>query len=150
MAGTNPLFDATAFEEGIRFAMRMGAPINPADRATFRFPRTTTYPEGTRLDREGRPLDPRVVRTEGTTRPDLQVDVAIEYGVPGNTDETPVGRFANGQVTVTLFQADYDQVKDAREIVIGQDTYIVAFHPPPLGLFNVGFQQIVAYAKDET
>ena len=154
MAGVNPGFDATAFTEGIRFAMEMGAPVTPTDRATFRFPKVTSYPAGTRLDREGRPLNPNIPRTEGTVRPDIQVDVAIEYDAPSNTsgniNQTAVGKFPLVGVVLTLFQEDYLIVKDAREVIIGGDTYIVDHRPPPLALFNVGFQQIVLLAKDET
>lgn len=153
MAGVNPNFDATAFEQGIRFAMQMGAPINVTDRATFRFARVSgaaAYPPGTRLDREGRPLDPRVQRLQTSTRADVQVDVAIEFSGSPDTTETPVGKFPAGSVVLTLFQADYERVRDAREVVIGGDEYTVAFRPPPLGLFNVGFQQIVVTPRDET
>lgn len=151
MAGTNPAFNATAFEEGIRFAMKMGAPVKMENRVTFVFPRATSYPPGTRLDREGRPLDPTVRRIEAVDRPDIQVDCAVEFGdASGVTKETAVGRFAPTRVTLTLFEVDYERVKDAKEVRVGGDTYVVAYHPPPLALFNVGFQQMICHARDET
>lgn len=154
MAGTNPAFNATAFEQGIRFAMKMGAPVNMSDRATFIFPKTTSYPAGTRLDREGRPLDPNIPRTEAASQPDIQIDCALEFDdarLPiGGTQELPVGRFAPSRITLTCFATDYERVKAAREVRVGNDTYVVAYRPPPLALFNVGIQQIVMYAKDET
>ena len=154
MAGSNPGFDAKAFEGGIRFAMQMGAPVKMENRVTFVFPKTTSYPPGTRLDREGRPLDPRVPRTEAVSRPDIQVDCAVEFEDPrlpiGGTQEIAVGRFTPTRLTLTLFETDYELVKEAKDVKVGGDTYVVAYHPPPLALFNVGFQQIVCHARDET
>lgn len=150
MAGTDPNFDALAAEAGIRFAMQLGAPVKPQDRATFVFAKTLQYPPGTRLDQEGRPLDPRISpTTEASDRPDVQKDCAIEFS-PADADEIPVGNFRPTKVTITMFEKDFEDVKDAREIRIGGDRYLVGYRPPPLALFNLGFQQIVAYALDET
>jgi hypothetical protein len=150
VAGTNPSFDAKAFKDGIRFAMKMGAPTNLSDQATFIFPKTTSYPKDTRLDREGRPLDPTVPRTEAVSRPDIQVDCAIEFPLIAGSEEIAVGRFTPTRMTITVFQEDYERIRDAKDVRVGGDLYQVAYHPPPLALFNVGFQQIVVHARDET
>lgn len=150
MAGTNPDFDAAAFRSGVRTAMQLGAPVKKSDRVTFIFKTQPSYPPGTRLDQEGRPLDPRIAPiVEASLTGPLQVDCALEF-TDASAEELPVGNFRPTKAVVTVFDTDYERVKNAKEVLIGGDRYIVGYKPPPLALFNVGIHQFVCFAVDET
>lgn len=148
MAGTNPNFDAAGFRAGIRLAMQMGAPVKESDRVTFVFKETKTY--NVRTDPEGNPLDPFAQPVSTTVpRANTQVDCALEFS-DATADELPVGNFRPTKVVVTVFDTDYEVVKDAKELLIGGDRYLIGYERPPLGLFEVGMHQIVAFAIDES
>ena len=158
MAGSDPRFPKERFKEGIRFAMGMGAPVRPEDRATFHFREERVYPEGTRLDQEGKPLNPSI-RAE-YVRPDpLTLDhVAIEHE-RATPEELPVGVRIPTRVVITMLEEEYQKIKDraaeggeefAYEVELGGDHYRIGYRPTPMAIFDAGVHQIVCYAMEES
>ena len=158
MAGTDPRFNKERFEEAVRFAMRMGAPTRPEDRAIFHFRTERVYPSGTRLDQEGKPLNSSVRAEYVRPDPITLEEVAIEFE-QATPDELPVGVRIPTRVTITLLEDEYQIIKDraaegseefAHEVEIGGDRYRIAYRPPPVALFDSGVHQIVCYALEES
>lgn len=158
MAGTYERFSATRFRDGVWFAMRMGAAIRPEDRAIFHFKPKRVYPEGTKLDQAGKPLNPSVKaqyeRPESLTIEEVAVEV--ERATP---DEMPVGTRIPTRVVITMLDEQYNAIKArakeggeefAFEVELGGDRYRIGYRPPPLALFEVGVYQIVCFAVDES
>lgn len=147
MAGSNPTFDAAGFRSALRDVMTLGLPNDPADQPTFHFPTTVSYPPGTAVDEDGVALDPSVPKSKTTLDP-VKVRCAVEY-FDATPDELPVGTFRPTKLVLTMFEDEFALVKDAEEVVIGQDRYYLSHRPPPVGLYDVTVFQIVAYAIDE-
>jgi hypothetical protein len=155
MAGTDARFDATAFRDGITFAMQMGTPPDPTIAAVFVFPEgavvftkddvVVTNPP---LDRDGYPFDPEIKRTPAPGAR-VTVNCAIEM-VKADQEEIPVGSFRPVKAIVTLLDVDYALVKGCKEIILNGDTYAYGYEPGAMGLFEVGVHQMIFYAVQET
>jgi len=155
MAGTYAGFDATAFREGILFAMQMGSPPDPALRPRFVFPAgVPTYEKNgvpvtnPRLDRDGNPMDPDIelIQSPGTI---VQVPCAVEI-TKADAEEVPVGNFRPTKALVTFLDSDYLQVKGCREMVYNGDRYGFSYVPEALGMFDVGVFTMVFFAIRES
>lgn len=149
-------FDSDGFRQAIKFAMQMGT--NPAPDRRPKFVKrnaTVTYWKnnapyvGTpRMDRDGVPLDPDIeVRRAADVN--IEVDCAIEV-VRADAEELPVGNFRPTKVVATLLDAEYQQVKDCRELLYNGDRYVFGYEPESNGLFDVGVYTMIFYAKDES
>ena len=158
MAGTDSRFNRARFEDAVRFAMRMGAPTRPEDRATFHFRTKRVYPSGTRLDQEGKPLNPSVSAEYVRPDPLMLEEVAIEFD-QATPDELPVGVRIPTRVTITLLDDEYQAIKEraeegneefAYEVEVGGDRYRIAYRTPPLALFDSGVHQLVCHAMEES
>lgn len=158
MAGTDASFDAGAFRDAIEFAMVMGTPQGAAERATFLFPATTTYYDTTgatpvevvnpRTDQNGNPLNPDI-RREQVRPASVQVPVAVEFNT-ANMDERPIGSFKATRASITVLDEHWPQVKDAVEVQLGGDTYVISYTHPPVGLFEVTIYTMECFARSET
>ena len=165
---TDARFPRARFEEGVKFAMRMGAPVRPEDRATFHFRRVRTYPSGTRLDQEGKPLNPSVSATYLAPADLVLQEVAVEME-KATPAELPVGTRIPTRVVITMLEAQYQAIKAraatitvpgeapiatgesfAYEVSLGGDRYRIGYRVPPLALFDSGIQQIVCHAMEES
>lgn len=144
MAGSSPGFDADAFNEGIRFAMRIGLPVETAEQPTFHFQPTRTHlgDHGT-----GLPFDPGTDFAETEPTP-VQVDCAIEFFDEGH-DSTSAGPLNAARVEVTLLREEYELVKDAYKVVISGDSYRFRFTEPEVALFDSGVRVMHFYAENE-
>lgn len=158
MAGTDRRFPRQRFEESIKFAMRMGSPVRPEDRATFHFKVKRVYPSGTRLDQEGKPLNPSIRAEYVTPDPLVLEEVAVEFE-KASPDELPVGVRIPTRVVITLLDEQYQAIKAraaegseefAYEVELGQDRYRIGYRPAPMALFDSGVHQLVAYAMEES
>lgn len=158
MAGTYDRFPRQVVEDGIRFAMRMGAPNQVKDQATFHFRAQRVYPPGTRLDQEGKPLNSSIRGEVVHPDPLVLEEVAVEHddAAPG---ALPVGTKRPTKVTLTLLQGEYDLIKEraqeadeefAYEVSLGDDRYRIGYRKPPIGLFDMTVHQLVCYAMGET
>lgn len=149
MAGTNSSFDAAAFRDAIRSAMRMGAPGQVADRATFRWRPVRTY---SRPDSAGLPYNFNSNPVTEVVKADVVLqEVAIEFTArPAGTRDTAVGQFDTSSVVLTLLDDQYELVEGANEVLIGGNTYVVNFVAPPMALFEVDVYQIYCEARDES
>lgn len=147
MAGSNPAFDPDAFRTAIQNTMNMGLPTTTSEQPTFHFAKVKSYPVGTALDEDGLPFDPTITPSVSTP-PSKRVPCAVEF-TPVNSDELPIGTLRKTRATLTLLDEDYKKVKDAIEVSLGGDRYIISYVEPPLGLFEVSVYRFVCYAKDE-
>lgn len=146
MAGTNAGFNAAGFRDAIHFAMKMGAPPDQGERATFHFPAQLVY-NGS-MDGGHVPFDPTatVVSTEPPT---IQVDCAIEY-FDAENQPTNFGMLAPSRIAVTVLDVDYDQVKGCSYVVVHGDRYDYRRTEPPSGLFDVGVYTMHFTSQSET
>lgn len=157
MAGTNAQFDAQAFREAIGFAMTMGLPEDPSERATFHFRPTVEYwtTDATptqvinpRLDASGNPLDPNI-RVRRINPTPVRIPVAVEFDTAA-VDERPVGAFKPTKATITILDEHWSDVSTAVEVELGGDRYVISYSHPPMGLFNVTIYTIECFARAET
>jgi len=163
MAGSNSAFDPAAFRTAIQNAMQMGSPPDSTVSAVFVFPETgeVIYKKNGSeimpppLDLDGIPFDPLVERiiappkrvAVGTGPND--VHCAIEM-MKADADEIPVGSFRPVKAVVTFLDEDYAKVVGCREMILNGDTYVYGYEPGAMGLFEVGVNQMIFYAKQET
>jgi hypothetical protein len=148
MADTIPGFDPDVFRTNIHFAMNMGLPQDTAQRPTFHFKATKTFPAGTLLDSEGTPLDPRVPATISAPDP-VQVPCAVEFQTTRNDDESLVGTFRQTAASLTLLDVDYDLVKDAIEVALNGVRFNIGYAEPPIGMGTVTIYTLHCFPKGE-
>lgn len=141
-------FNAAAFRDGVTFAMTMGLPQDTSQRATFYFQETTSYPNGTALDSEGRPFDLTIEPTVTSPAP-VQIPCAVEF-VAAWDGSSPVGVFESTKAVITILDTNWPAVEDAIEVSLGGDRYKIAYKEPPLGLFDVTVYRLRCEAIDET
>lgn len=152
MAGTTDprasSFNPAEFRDAIRFAMGMGLPEATSDRATFRWTPTKTY---SNADKGGRPYNLTEAPASVTTHPDVQIPVAWQF-VPtrvGNEQSTAMGVFDNDRVILTILDEDYEQVRGADLVIMGENTYVIDYVAPPSGLFSVTIYEVYITSRDE-
>lgn len=141
-------FDAALFRSAIRSTMTMAAPNASEDRATFRWSPAKTY----------NPQDPAHFPYTWTETPatdvehaDVQVPVAVEFSArPAASQQTAVGEIDASRAILTVLDVDYELVRGADLVLLGQNTYDVEFVAPPIALFDVDVYQIYTIARDES
>lgn len=145
-------FDAAAFRDAIHFAMRMGAPEAVNERLTFRWTPRDTF---TVADPAGRTYDWTQAPTATTTITDIQLDCAWKFA-GGPTAENPMGQFDQTKIEVTLLDEEYQALLahsggDMPDLIVaGGNDYVLAYMPPPNGLFDVTVYTLYAEARDES
>jgi hypothetical protein len=147
VAGPNPNgFDPAAFEAGIRIAMQLGLPPDPARRPVFIVRKEFTSTEN--LDDDGYPMDSTVEPPERTGE---VADVLCAYEVTQTTSED-AGRdgidLQTPAITVTLLGTEYELVKDCIGVRISRDTYRRWHNAPDYGLGTSSVHQIIFKAGD--
>lgn len=147
MAGNLSGFNADTFRSQITATMIMGLPATQAEQPTFYFRSTSTYPNGTKLDTEGRPIDPRIKPTVTEAAPSIQVPCAVEFSPDTTNDEGMAGTFWQTRAVVTVLDTQYEQVKDAIEVQLGGRRYNISFLAPPYGLGPVTIYQLHCFPK---
>jgi len=145
MAGTNPGFDAANFRTQIQNTMIMGLNSQSQLKPTFYFQSSSTYPAGTHLDGDGKPIDARIQAT--VTSPDpVQVPAAVEFVGDSSNDEDLTGTYRQTRVLLTLLDTDYAQVDDAIEVDIDAHRYVIN-DVHTVGLFDVNVYQLACFRK---
>ncbi len=153
MAGVDAAFNQTEFEEGIRFAMTMGLPVEVDDRLTWHWNDEKTYlPQDDNrepynwtaspvTDVPGNPMQP-----SGS----LQVLYALEATNASSsyTVDTAFGQFDPTKISITLLDAEYQQVKTADYLTMKRTTYDISFVAPPMALFSSPVWIVYAEARD--
>jgi hypothetical protein len=131
-------FDADEFRTNIANTMIMGLPVPLDERPTFYFPETLTYPEGTLLDTEGKPIDARIKPVR--TAPDpVQIPCAVEFS-PDTTNETGlVGNFWQTRAALTVLDIHYAKVREAIEVDLAGRRYLIQ------EMQNVGLGSVTVY-----
>jgi hypothetical protein len=141
-------FDAAAFRSAIRSTMEMGLPNTAAERATFRWNVERTYE---REDPSHNPYEWDEVPSTELTHADVQIPVAVEFSArPAASLDTAIGQFDVGRAIITILDVDYELVRGADLVLLGENTYVIDFVGPPIGLFEVTVYQAYASALDET
>jgi len=146
MAGTDSNFDPALFREKIKLAMNIGLPNATALRATFRWKDVKDY---TVEDPKGKPYDFSATPTATTTHADVQVDCAVEF-TPAVNSFYPSGQSNQSRAVITLLDSDYTSVSTANYVILGENTYVIDYWAPPLGLFEVTIYQCYLSARDES
>lgn len=141
-------FDAAAFRTAIKNTMRMGAPQDTNERATFIWTTTKTY---SRADSGGKPWTKDASVQTTSAHDPVQIDVAVEF-VPRSTlaGGTPVGNFETPRAIITVLDEDYALIEGADKVLLGENTYNIDFVAPPIGLFEVTVYQLHCSARDES
>lgn len=148
MAGTNPAFNSQAFKDGIHLAMNMALPNAASERATFRWRTEKTF---SKEDSAHRPYDWTSSAVTTDSHPDVQVACAVEFSARTTlAGQTAMGHFDSSRAVITLLDEDYVQVEGADEVLLGENTYVVDFVAPPIGLFDVTIYQMYCSARDES
>lgn len=138
-------FDADLFRTNITNTMVMGLPVPVDERPTFYFPVTTTYPDGTLLDSEGKPIDPRITPTR-TSPASVQVPCAVEYATDTSNNQDLVGTFWATRATITLLDIHYALVKDAIEVDLAKRRYLIQ-ELTEVGLSTVTVYSLICFRK---
>lgn len=143
-----PGFDPDEVRDGIRLAMQVGLPVEPADQPTFVF--APTYAPLAGSDAEGTPFDWRVGRDvpEAPARAAVKRPCAIEYS-DGSGGVEAVGTVYSSRLILTLLDEDYEAVKGFTHVLIGGNSYTYELTEPPMGLISVGVWRIHVRADDE-
>ncbi len=140
-------FNEAAFETGIRTAMAVGMPPDPADRAIFVFANTAT--NATPADAEDVPFDPAAAPTVTAGRQVSGLAYAVEYrDTSGQTVD--LGIITPTQVVLTLLKAEYDQVRGFDYVLLSGDKYLYRREEPVIGLATSEVHQIHCRAEDDT
>jgi hypothetical protein len=149
-------FPTDLFNNAIKFAMQMGTPNEESKRVTFVFSGngSTYWKNGTELspppalDLDGHPYDPEV-EVRKTADVTLQVDCAVEVKEVLPRPEDPVGTFQHTELTVTLLEAEYQQVVGCKAVTYNGDRYVYSFEPTNYGLFDANVHQMVFTSEDD-
>jgi hypothetical protein len=138
-------FNASDFRSAIRFAMTMGAPVNPAEQVTFIIAGQATYAGA---DPAGDPYDWTTAPTTTVVAQAIHVLAAVTFGSEPPVEGTAVGVFDASRISLTVLDEDYAPVRNADEVIVGGVHYII--DPPgavPVGLFDVTVYTIHATAR---
>lgn len=154
--GFNVAFPTDLFNNGIRFAMQMGMPVDPDKRPKFVFPSIgkTYWRDGEQVptpvvDQDDRPLDPEIEMRMATPRTE-SVDCAWVVERAGSPGEGPVGNFPQTRMVVTLLESDWAKVVGCSSVEYNGDVYIYDYEPENYGLFDAGVHTMIFISEDET
>jgi hypothetical protein len=138
-------FDPDLFRTNITNTMVMGEPVPDELKPLFHFRSIATYPGGTKLDIEGRPIDPRITPTLVTPVP-VQVPVAVEYSQDSTNTEGLAGTFFSDRAIVTILDTQYADVATAIEIDLAGRRYLIQ-DMTVVGLGTVTVYQLGCFKK---
>lgn len=146
MAGSLSGFDPDVFRTNITNTMVMGLPTDPSLQPTFYFRQTSTWPAGTVLDPEGKPIDVRVTSTVTTAQAPTQVPCAVDYAQDTSNNEGLVGTFWSNRAVLTVLDTHYAQIEAAIEVDLSGRRYRIQ-QVVSIGLGPVTVYQLQCYMK---
>lgn len=146
MAGELTGFNPDTFRTNITATMVMGLSNDTELQPTFFFRSASTYPVGTVLDPEGRPIDPRVTPTLTPAFPPLKVPCAVEYMPDTTNNEGLAGTFWSNRAVLTMLDVQYAQVAEAIEVDLDGRRYLIQ-QMTSVGLGLVTVYMLQCYAK---
>jgi hypothetical protein len=154
----SPGFNEAGFRDAIKNTMLMGVPEKPEERLTWWWQRSETYspddPAGDPYDWTQPPVsstpgNPKLPDKDTTKEQSLVVNYALEFSArPAGSANTVFGEVDTSRAIVSLSDTDYEQIKDAHYATIGNTTYRIQFHGPPVGLFGYTLHQLFLEAED--
>ena len=130
--------------------MNMGLPESSSERVTFRW---SADPVFDTADNAGNPYDFTATPVSSPTRPDVQIDAAVEFMASTSLvseSGTVFGGFQTPSAVITVLDEDYPSVVGADKVLLGGTTYNVVYVAPPIGLFDLTIYQVHARAGDES
>lgn len=145
MAGPNPPgFVAADFEAGIRLAMQLGTPVDPARRPVFVLP---VAPDS---NEDGRGLPWDIAGDMAETAPTVSnVLCAVEFKPAGSNLSDAGGVIAQrATIIVTLLHAEWLLVRTAVAVRTSGDTYLRWHDAPDLALGTAGVYQLYFQSGD--
>jgi hypothetical protein len=156
--GLSATFPTADVRNALLFAMQMGKAndsnarlkfiITSSDAPTY-WQDDVQLDSPPRLDRDGKPLNPNI-EVRKTPDEEVEVDAAVEVAPALPNELPPIGNFRPSKLTVTLMEQEYDQVKEAREVLYNTDRYVYGSEPEIDGLFDLDFHQIVYFAVEDS
>lgn len=151
MAGKGPGFDGRAFRKNIQFVMRMGAPTNADDQATFLFPSQLVYDsptDGEDTDATGVPFDPSIP-VRRVLPPAVKVPCAVEYR-DAEGIVTDFGTITPSRAVITLLDEDYRKVEGCNAVLLAGERFVYQRTEFPSALFDVGLYVLHFTAENDT
>jgi hypothetical protein len=119
-----------------------------AERATFRWNVERTYAIE---DPSHNPYEWDEIPSTELSHADVTIPVAVEFSArPAASLDTAIGQFDVGRAVITVLDVDYALITGADLVLLGENTYVIDFVGPPIGLFAVTVYQMYASAMDET
>jgi hypothetical protein len=150
-------FTEATFRDAVKNTMLMGIPENPAERLTWWWRRDQVYspddPAGVTYDWTQAPVtdlpgNPKLKDPAGDDQ-SLVVNYALEYSArPAGGSNTAFGEIDTSRAIISLADTDYEQIKTADYATVGNVTYRIQFHGPPIGLFGFTLHQLFLEAED--
>lgn len=150
-------FPESEFRFAIRESMKMGMPEDDFLKLKWHWNRVKTYVPA---DPAGRPLDwdqPTLSNEVGNPEDDpeddgLIVDYAMETNnISSQVDQsiTALGNINFQKIKITVFDVDFEKIKDADYATIGDVRYEIRLESPPEPLFGVTMHILHLEALDQ-
>jgi len=140
-------FNADLFRSAIKSTMLMGSPNIVEEKVTFIWTIQKTF---AKTDNKGKAWTKDATPTTVVEHDPVLVDCAVEF-IPRTTlsGGTAIGPFDTPRAIITILDVDFELVSTADRVLMGNNTYVVDFVAPPVGLFEVDVYSIHVSAVDE-
>lgn len=137
-------FPAARFRDAIRGVWEMGATPDE-QRVTFCWNPVTTYPGA--KDSTGIAFDP-AAQPVTVQKPKVVIPCGVEYA-QASGDATNFGEIVASRIKITLFDEDYETIKESDYVELEGEKYTYHHDEPPYGLFQVGLHVLVYEAEND-
>jgi hypothetical protein len=131
--------------------MEFGTYIDPATAPVFYIPVLPLADMTVNTDESGVPYDPNLpMHVQTYTTVQVQCAVEVDDSIPPRVGELePMGMVNRTALTITLLEAEYQQIQGFAYVKINNNTYNYAFTRPPIALGTIGVWQVICVATDE-
>lgn len=152
-------FPEAKFRDAIRNAMKMGMPEDEHEQVHWYWKRVKEFvsqdPAKEPYDWTATPVvddpgNPDIADTTDGSDQFLIVDYTLAFQArPAGSVSTVLGEIDTTRALIEMFDVDYEQVKTADYVMIGDSTYRIQFSEPAQGLFGVTMWTVVCEAEDQ-